>query len=257
MSTRSASLFRVAIPMLLTLAACDAEDPTAVQAPPVPRLAALAASPQLPPAADFVDPTVAPNPYFPLLPGTVWTYEAESDEGLEMTVDSVSEETRTILGIEATIVVDRVYLDGELIELTYDWYGQDAAGNVWYLGEDACEFDVPGGPCIPSGSWEAGVDGAEAGIIMWADPLAHKGKTYRQEYYEGEAEDVAKVLHGGLTVDVPAGSFADCIETMDFTPLDPGARAEKFYCADVGLALEVQMRGGRIRDELVSLDAPM
>ena len=89
---------------------------------------------------------------------------------------------------------------------------------------------------------------------MWADPIAHKGKTYRQEYYEGEAEDQAKVLHGGLAVSVLAGDYTACIETMDFTPLEPGAREHKFYCAGTGLVLEVHHGGGR--NELVSVERP-
>lgn len=238
--------------------ACDGRDPVTV---PVPDVVAadVAPAPELPPPEEFVspaDPGFVPNPYFPLVPGTVWIYEAGTEDGVERTVDTVTGDTRTILGIEATVVLDEVSLEGDLVELTYDWYAQDAAGTVWYLGEVSCEFEEPGDACDPSGSWEAGVDGAEPGVIMWADPLAHRGRPYRQEYYEGEAEDVAQVLRGGLTVAVPAGTFTDCIETMDWTPLEPGAREHKFYCAGVGMVLEVEPAGGRGRNELVGVDVP-
>jgi hypothetical protein len=211
---------------------------------------------ELPPPSDFVDPATDPNPYFPLLPGTVRTYLAETEDGLEQTVVTVTSDTRTILGITAAVVLDEVHLDGVLIERTFDWFAQDAAGNVWYLGEASCEFEQAGDPCDPSGSWEAGVDGALAGIVMWGDPGAHKGKTYRQEYYPDEAEDLGKVLHTGLSVSVPADDFVDCIETMDWTPLEPGAREHKFYCAGTGLVLELHTSGGNVRNELVSMVWP-
>lgn len=255
--TRHRTLLSAAL-ALGTLTACAREtvtDPLS-STDLEPSFAMFALAPELPAPDDFVDPATDPNPHFPLIPGTIWTYEADTEDGLERTVDTVTGETRTILGIEATVVLDEVSLEGDLIEETRDWYAQDEWGNVWYLGEDSCEYEEPGGECDPSGSWEAGVDGAEAGIIMWADPLAYKGKTYRQEYYEDEAEDLGKVLHGGLTVSVEAGTFPGCIETMDFTRLEPGAREHKFYCAGVGMVLEVEPAGGRTRNELVSVVMP-
>ena len=142
-------------------------------------------------------------------------------------------------------------VDGALLEDTFDWYAQDRWGNVWYLGEASCEFE--NGVCVDTeGSWEAGVDGALAGIIMWANPAAHKGVTYQQEFYEDVAEDQAKVLHTGLEVSVAAGEFSNCIETMDFTPLEPGSREHKFYCAGTGLVLEISPKGGRGRNELTN-----
>jgi hypothetical protein len=252
----------------LTLAAavaCDA--PTGPDAAPEPGEPAFDRfTVELPTDPVFLDPADAaddPNPWFPLVPGTVWSYEAETEDGLETTTDAVTGETRDVDGVEATVVRDEVYLEGELIELTFDWYAQDTEGNVWYLGETSCEWEPGdyqagdeyeedcGDEGDPAGSWEAGVDGAEAGIIMWASPLDHRGMAYRQEYYEGEAEDMAKVLRGDLTVSVPAGTFPDCIETMDWTPLEPGAREHKTYCAWFGMVLEVQPQGGRVRNELV------
>jgi hypothetical protein len=254
----------VAVVAISALAACDTQD--GATAPLLPDSPSERFTLELPEDPTFVSPGEAaadPNPYFPLVPGIAWTYESEGEDGEETTVDAVTGDTRTIDGVEATVVRDEVYVEGELIELTRDWYAQDTEGNVWYMGEASCEWE-PGeyvegnedeeecGPSgDPAGSWEAGVDGAEAGVIMWADPLEHRGKAYRQEYYEDEAEDMAKVLHGGLTVTVPAGTFTDCIETMDWTPLEPGEREFKFYCSGYGMVLEVQPKGGRIRNALV------
>lgn len=206
---------------------------------------------------DFPDawaPVVA-NPFLPLIPGKTLEYESETDEGTEATLVEVTSDTRVILGITATVVHDRVFLEDELIEDTFDWFAQDAEGNVWYLGEETCEYEE--GECVSTeGSWEAGVDGAEPGIVMWADPGAHVGKTYRQEFYEGEAEDMAKVLRLNVPVEVPYGSFTGCLQTMDWTPLDPGTREHKYYCPGVGLVLEVAPSDGRSRVELIEVTGP-
>ena len=265
MRVRSLTIIPAAALALAATGACDAPTVTdAALSPPAPSFNRFTLD--LPPDPVFLDPVDAasdPNPWFPLVPGTSWTYEAETEDGLETTVDAVTGDTREVDGVEATVLRDEVYLDGELIELTFDWFAQDTEGNVWYMGEASCEWEPGeyqegdefeedcGDAGDPAGSWEAGTDGAEAGIIMWASPLDYKGKAYRQEYYEGEAEDMARVLRGGLAVSVPAGNFADCIETMDWTPLEPGALEFKLYCPGYGMVLAVQPRGGRIRNELV------
>ena len=126
------------------------------------------------------------NPYTTLTPGTTFTYESVTEEGTEEDIVVVTNETKEILGVTATVVRDTVTLDGELIEDTFDWFAQDKEGNVWYLGEDTKEYEN-GEVVTTEGSWEAGVDGAEAGIVMLADPQV--GDTYRQEWYPGHAED--------------------------------------------------------------------
>jgi hypothetical protein len=190
--------------------------------------------PQLDPA-DF-DSRVT-NPFFPLVPGTTFTYEGETEEGTETVIVEVLDETRTILGITATVVRDRVFLDGELIEDTFDWFAQQNTGDVWYLGEDSKEIE-DGEVVSTEGSWEAGVDGAKPGIVMWGDPAAHLNEEYRQEYYPDVAEDVATVIGLEETVEVPYGSFTGCIRTEDRNPLEPGTEEHKFYCPGVGLVLE-------------------
>jgi hypothetical protein len=192
------------------------------------------------------------NTYYPLVPGTVWTYEGESEDGRERIVVEVLTETRDIAGITATIVRDRVYLDGSLIEDTFDWYAQDADGNVWYLGEDTKEYEN-GQVVSTAGSFEVGIDGAEAGIIMPATPTV--GQAYYQEFYEGEAEDRGKVLSLNETVTVPAGTYTDCIRTEDTTPLEPDVLEHKYYCPGIGTVLEVDLEEDA-RFELQSIETP-
>ena len=135
----------------------------------------------------------------------------------------------------------RLKADGELMELTLDWYAQDAAGNVWYFGEETAEYE--GGQVTSThGSWEAGVDGAQPGIVMPADPVI--GLVYRQEFYAGEAEDLAKAVELGATADTPAGSYTDVLVTEDWTPLEPDLLERNFYAPGIGLVMERQISGG-------------
>lgn len=177
------------------------------------------------------------NTFFPLVPGTVWEYTGQTDEGVERIVVEVLSQRRTVNGVSATVVRDRVYINNALVEDTDDWFAQDATGNVWYLGEDSKE--IRNGQVVStSGSWEWGKDGAMPGIIMWADPSAHIQESYRQEYYRGEAEDWGKVIAVGRTVTVPHGTLTGCVQTEDWNGLDPEERENKFYCPNVGVALE-------------------
>jgi hypothetical protein len=101
------------------------------------------------------------------------------------------------------------------------------------------------------GSWEAGVDGAQPGIVMMADP--RPGDPYRQEFYAGEAEDMAQILTTGISEKVPFGSYTDLVKTKEWTPLDTGIAEEKYYAPNVGLVLEVIVEGGSGRVELIQM----
>ncbi|HSJ16768.1 MAG TPA: hypothetical protein VK920_01575, partial [Solirubrobacterales bacterium] len=151
------------------------------------------------------------NPYWPMKPGNRWVYR-ETEGGSELrVVVTVTDRTKKVAnGIEARVVHDVVSEKGEAIEITDDWYAQDSDGNIWYLGEDTAEYEN-GEVVTRSGSFEAGVDGAQPGIAMPGDP--RPGSTYRQEYLAGEAEDFAKVLSTDAKVSVPYGRFAGALKT--------------------------------------------
>ena len=191
--------------------------------------------------ADFVD--AIDNPYWPLTPGT--SYEFESAD--EQTKVVVTSERRTVMGVSTVVVSDNVYADGKLAEDTSDWYAQDRAGNVWYFGEATLSYeDSPAGD--PTGSWEAGVDGAQPGVVMLADPLG--GDVYRQEFLAGEAEDLALVRHANGSIKVPAGSYDNVLVTEEWTPLEPEVIELKYYAKGIGVVEERQILGGT---ELVKL----
>ncbi|HET6617060.1 MAG TPA: hypothetical protein VFH69_04555 [Gemmatimonadota bacterium] len=199
--------------------------------------------------ADFGGPI--DNPLFPLVPGTTFHYEGESEDGPQSNDVTVTHETRQIMGITATVVRDVEFVAGQLVEETFDWYAQDDDGNVWYLGEDSHEFED--GEPVESGSWEAGVDGAKAGIIMKADPQV--GDRYYQEFYIGEAEDEGEVIAVNQSVTVPFGEFSGCVRTADFTRLEPDQLENKVYCPGVGLVSEGSADGEE-SNELVDVETP-
>jgi hypothetical protein len=201
--------------------------------------------------ADFT--TEIDNPYWPMTPGARWVYRETDEEGTVLKVDvTVTDRTKLIAnGVEALVVHDVVSEDGEPVEVTDDWYAQDSAGNIWYLGEDTAEYKN-GKVVSREGSFEAGVDGAQPGIIIPADP--QPGLAYRQEYYEGEAEDKAKVLTLDAQATVPFGSFDGVLETEDVNPLnEPKPAVEhKYFAPDVGPVLAIGVSGGGGREDLVS-----
>jgi hypothetical protein len=189
------------------------------------------------------------NPYWPMKPGSRWVYRETDGEGnVQRVVVTVTDRRKSVAGIEALVVHDVVSEEGQVIEDTFDWYAQDSAGNVWYLGEDTKEFEN-GRLSTTEGSWEAGVDGAQAGIALPADP--EPGLTYRQEYSPGRAEDGGTVLSVDELVEVPFGAFRDVLMTKDFTPLEPHLLEHKFYAKGVGPVLTITISGGSDREELL------
>jgi hypothetical protein len=200
--------------------------------------------------ADFV-PRID-NPYWPMAPGTRWVSREFDFEGSQRVTVSVLERTRGIEGIEATVVHDVVSEHGDLVENTFDWYAQDVCGNVWYLGENTKEYEN-GEVVSTAGSWEHGIDGAMAGVIVPGDPQV--GLTYRQEYYAGEAEDAAQIMSLDEQAQVPFGHFRNVLLTKDHTPIEPKVLEYKLYARGVGPVLVLGVSGGSDREELLRFRA--
>ncbi len=231
--------------LALLVQGCDAPSGPAAESPTVE-----AVTFKTPPfdASNFV--AHIDNPYLPLTPGTAFHYRGDTPDGLETNDVIVTRNSKTILGVAVTVLHDKVFLDGELTEDTFDWLAQDRQGNVWYFGEDSKELEN-GQVVSTEGSWQAGVNGAHPGIIMLAHPKP--GVSYVQEDAPDVAEDRAKDLSFKATVSVPYGSFDNCLHTMEWTLLVPGDREHKFYCPDIGVVEEVQPKEGRITSELISI----
>jgi len=214
-------------------------------------IAAVDLDPKQPPSQ--IDPgnfvSVIDNLYFPLTPGTTFIYRGEKEGVPSRDVMTVTQETKVILGVTTTIVYHLSYEDGVLVEETFDWFAQDVDGNVWYLGEDTKELDENGNVVSTEGSWEAGVDGAEPGIIMLADPK--KGDKYQQELAPDVAEDMAQVIGFEDSLCVRYGCFENVLVTKEWSPLERGVVEYKYYAPGVGFIHGVMVKGGDEFTELV------
>jgi hypothetical protein len=182
------------------------------------------------------------NPWFPLVPGTVYRYEGIKDGKPSREVLTVTHRTKMVVGVECVVVDDRLWVNGDLAERTNDWYAQDRKGNVWYFGEDTAELDENGKVTTTEGSWQTGVKGARAGILMPARP--HVGQTGLEENWKGHAEDRFRVI-GYLG--------KNALLTEETTPLEPDVVDHKLYVRGTGTVLERTVRGGDEINELVAL----
>jgi hypothetical protein len=195
--------------------------------------------------------SVIDNPWFPLKPGTTLVYRGLKDGEKAVDTVRVTSETKVVDGVTCVAVRDELTLGGDLAERTEDWYAQDAAGNVWYFGEDTAELDPSGTVTSTEGTWASGVDGARAGIFMPADPQI--GDSHLQEFYAGHAEDHFVVLLTDASVKVPAGSWTGTLLTGEWTPLEPAVFSEKAYVRGIGEVREADVEGGDEKLELVSV----
>ncbi len=190
-------------------------------------------------AANFTNSTNITNPYYPATPGKKYIYEGQTDEGLERVEELRLTDTRIIMGITCIIVNFKGYLNGKLIEEAWDWYAQDKDGNLWYFGETVDNYNANGTLIDHGGSWEAGVDGAQPGMIMPANPQT--GMKYREEYYFGHAEDEAEIIATGLSETISLGTYGSCIKTKNWTILEPDALENKIYAPGIGLIKEINI----------------
>lgn len=169
-------------------------------------------------------------------------FESKTEDGVERVEIYIPGETRVLMGVKTLLFHDVVTRNGKLIEDTRDYIAQHKDGTVWYFGEDVDNFEN-GLLKDHRGSWLAGVDNAQPGIWMKARQVV--GESYRQEYYEGEAEDWAEVIATDATVKVPAGTFKNCTKTLEWTPLEPGNKAYKYNCRETGgITLEEEIKDG-------------
>ena len=192
------------------------------------------------------------NPWWPMQVGARWVYRETAPDGtVQHDVVTVLPRTKVVAnGVTARVVHDVATEDGTPIEVTDDLYAQDRCGNVWYLGEATTEYEN-GKPVSTEGSFEAGVDGAQPGVIMPAHPKA--SLAYRQEYYEGHAEDRGEVVSLREQVGVPFGPFprGTVLMTRESNPLEPMVLEYKFYARGIGPVLAIGVSGTSGREELV------
>jgi hypothetical protein len=190
------------------------------------------------------------NPYLPLEPGTTLTYRGKVDGKNVTDVFTITNQTKLIEGVNARVIHDQVFRGGNLVEDTFDWFAQDADGNVWYFGEDTRELDH-GTVVSTEGSWEAGVDKANAGIFMPAHPAV--GDFFKQEDAKNVAEDCTRIVDLGASVTTPFVSSNNALKTEEFSLLEPGVLDTKYYVKGIGNVKEQTVQGGNDVLNLVSV----
>jgi hypothetical protein len=212
-------------------------------------MASIAAATTHPPdinPANFVHPITSPNPFFPLVPGTTFNFTGDKDGVPNTNVTTVTCDTKVIVGVTTTVVHDQAFdASGNLEEDTFDYYAQDKDGNVWYFGEDTIELATGS----TEGTWRAGVNDADPGLIMEANPQV--GDRYYQEFSPGVAEDQAKVQSLDASTCIGQGCFDHLLLTKETTRLSPGEVENKYYNAGVGFIFGVIVKGGVEHTELV------
>ena len=219
---------------------------SAAAAPRIP--SGVAYEPVLAPA-NFV--SVIDNPYYPLPVGRVLVYRGVRDGQVQIDTVTVTDRTKVLEGITATAVSDVAKTPrGKLLEKTTDWYAQDKQGTVWYLGE-ATKAYLPGGQVDTSGSWQAGVNDGEPGIIMEGDPQIPDA--YRQEYLRGQAEDTAWIVGRGGRLRVPYGTVRHVLTSLEHTALEPDVVDQKVYAPGLGIVVERALAGGQEVARLVKV----
>jgi hypothetical protein len=181
------------------------------------------------------------NKYFPLVPGTTLHYRGIRDGVPTAHTFTVTHDTKIVMGVHCAVIKDVVTQNQSLVEKTTDWYSQDAAGNVWYFGEDTAEYQN-GVVTNTAGTWEAGVDKAQPGIVMPAVPRV--GDAFRQEYRPGVAMDQGRILSVNATTHVPGGTYQHLVVSLDKNPLDPSKRERKWYAPGVGFVRAILKGGG-------------
>ena len=199
--------------------------------------------------ADFSAPVA--NPYFPLRPGTVFVYNGT--EGPDRLVEHlrVTRRTKDIQGVTTIVIHDVLYANGTLQEKTTDWYADDNSGSAWYFGEHTALYDHQGHVTSREGSWQAGVNGGVAGIIMPADPKPTDA--YRQEFLAGHAEDQAWIVARHGRAHLPIGHLRNVVRSYEWTRLEPNVLSLKLYAPHLGIVQEADVAGGEEFLQLVAV----
>jgi hypothetical protein len=242
-------LMSAGLPAVLVIAAVSAVPAASSHRGPLARVAASCPLPKFGPGdryhpqirASHFTPNVT-NAWFPLTPGNILVYTGDTDRVPALDIFTPTRRTKMIDGVRTRVVEDRLYTHGFLAERTSDYYAQDRCGNVWYLGEDTAELNRKGNVTSRSGSFHAGVNGAQPGIFMQAHPRI--GREFRQEWAPHQAEDMYHALNFSSSATVPYGNFHGTLRTAETTALEPGVIDNKYYVGGVGSVLETTLKGG-------------
>ena len=183
--------------------------------------------------------TIGANRYFILVPGyQLCLAGEEKGKHVELLI-TVLHDVHPVYGVKTRVVEERESVDGQVVEVSRNFFAISASGDVYYFGE---EVDIYRDGKISShgGSWIAGRDGARYGLMVPGSPQV--GQKAYQEIAPDVAMDRFEVIATDRTERVPAGEFTDCLVTEETTPLEPDSREQKIYAPKVGLIVDGKLR---------------
>lgn len=186
--------------------------------------------------ATFSDPTNIDNEYFPMIPGTHYVYEGYTEEAgrkiPHTIVFTVTDLVKEILGVRTVVAYILDYSDGQLVEAEVAFYAQANDGTVWFMGEYPEVYED--GKMVEAPAWIPGFKGAQAGIVMKANPKLDE-PSYAQGW--GPAvnwTDRGRVVGLGEQTCVPVDCYEGVLVTEEFSQSEPDAFQVKYYAPGVG-----------------------
>jgi hypothetical protein len=188
---------------------------------------------------DAFDPnafqTTVDNNYFPLIPGTIKTFEGDEDGTPSRVVTEVLTDTAAVAGVTCTVLVETEYEDEDLNEISRNWFAQEkATGNVYYFGEEVDGYE-DGEIVSHEGAWKVGEEADAPGLIFPADPQI--GDVFNPESVPDLTEETAEIIEMGLEYSTPYGDFTDVIRVEEHESGESSAEW-KLYAPGVGLIAE-------------------
>ena len=201
------------------------------------RLGGAAYNPQIDPASFSATVT---NKYFPVTTGTRSVFEGPSSDGAVKIEIAPTGETKTIQGVNTAEVKSVTTVADKVVDNSWDYFSQDTEGNVWYFGHTSQKLEND--QVTEVDSWMAGVDGAQAGTIMKAEPKV--ADLYRKAYAIQVDEGLGEVQAIDESVTVPAGAYTQVVKTKNTDAIDPGSEETIFYAPDVGPVQVVDVKSG-------------
>jgi hypothetical protein len=168
------------------------------------------------------------NPFLTIRPGR----SLKLKHGIDTLTLTVLPETKTVDGVECGILEERETKDGQLIEISRNYFATDkATGDVYYFGEDVDNYK-DGKVVSHDSTWHAGKNGAKFGMMMPAKPKV--GDKFYQEISPKEAMDRVEIVSTDETVKTAAGTFEHVVHFKETTPLEADV-SHKYYAPGIGM----------------------
>jgi len=184
--------------------------------------------------SDFSAPTIIDNEWSPMLPGTQMTLVGVADDAPHSVVSTVTDLTKVINGVRTVVILETDLSEGEVVESELAFKAQDDDGNVWNLGEYPEEYEDGEFAGAPS-TWIAGVEDAEAGLLMQGEPRVGTGYYLQGWVPSIDFLDCARVLNTGQQACVPSSCYDNVLVTDEWSPLEPSeGHQRKSYASGVG-----------------------